>query len=145
MKTWILVADEGRARLFAGERLDGELLEVAGFAHPAAHHPESEAQDRLPRVQESVGSARHAIQPRTSAEDKQADAFARALGEVLEDGRVQARYERLILVAAPRFLGRLRSALDPQVARLVSHSADMDISKAGLDEIRRELQDLLAS
>lgn len=145
MKTWILVADEARARLFEAGYTDGELLELAAFAQPAARHPEADMRDRLPRVQESAGSARHAIAPRTDESDKLADEFARALCDALDEGRHQLRYERVILIAPPRFLGRLRATLDPQVARMVSHSSDKDISKAGLDEIRRELEGLLVA
>ncbi len=77
MDTWILVADEGRARLFAGTTTNGELKELASFAHPEAHHPEAAARDHLPRVQERASSARHAIEPRITAEQKQAEEFAR--------------------------------------------------------------------
>ena len=142
MDTWILVADEGRARLFAGKTIDGELKEIAGFAHPEAHHPEAAARDHLPRVQQSANSARHAIEPRITAEQKQAQEFARALSDVLNDGRVEHRYERLVLIAPPRFLGTMRAALDPQVMKLVSHSADKDITKASLEAIRDELRAL---
>ena len=75
MKTWILVADDARARLFESERTDGELLEVADFVHPDAHHADRGHRDRLPRAQQSVGGARHGIEPRTSAEEKIAREF----------------------------------------------------------------------
>jgi protein required for attachment to host cells len=142
MDTWILVADEGRARLFAGKTVDGELTELVGFAHPEAHHPEAAARDRLPRVHESANSSRHAIQPRITAEQKQAEEFARALSEILNDGRVEHRYERLVLIAAPRFLGTMRAALDPEVSKLVSHTSNKDITKASLEAIREELRAL---
>ncbi len=142
MKTWIVVADEARARLFEGTAIDGELIEVADFVHPEAHQPEAKARDRLPRVHESATSARHTIEPRITAEDKQADEFARELSSILNDGRVQHQYERLVLIAAPRFLGRMRAMLDPQVAKLVSHTSDKDITKATVDAIREELRSL---
>jgi protein required for attachment to host cells len=142
MKTWILVADEARARLFEGTAMDGELIEVADFAHPEAHHPEARARDRLPRVQESATTSRHSIAPRITAKDKEADEFARGLSDILNEGRVQHQYKRLVLIAAPRFLGRMRAMLDPEVAKLVSHTADKDITKASIDAIREELRSL---
>jgi protein required for attachment to host cells len=142
MKTWILVADAGRARLFENTSMDGELVELAGFAHPEAHHPEAEARDRLARVQESANSAHHSVAPKTTAADKEADEFARDLSGILNDGRVEHRYEQLLLVAPPRFLGKMRAVLDPQVAKLVSHTFNKDITKATMDAIREELRDL---
>ena len=66
----------------------------------------------------------------------------RARADVRDGGRVGRRYERLVLGAPPRFLGTMRAALDPQVMKLVSHSADKDITKASLEAIRDELRAL---
>ena len=142
MNTWILVADEGRDRLFEGAATDGALTELAGFAHPEAHHPEATARGHLPRVQESASSARHAIEPRITAEQKQAEEFARALSDILNDGRVEHRYQRLVLVAPPRFLGTMRAALDPQVSKLVTQTLNKDITKASVEAIHEELRAL---
>jgi protein required for attachment to host cells len=142
MKTWILVADEARARLFEGGAANGELLEIVDFAHPEAHHPESEARDRLPRVQESATTGRHTIAPRITAKDKQAEEFARGLSVFLSEGRVRHEYDKLILIAAPRFLGRMRASLDPEVAKRISHTSDKDITKATIEAIRDELNRL---
>lgn len=142
MKTWILVADECRARLFESERIDGELAEVAAFAHPESHHPKNGHRDRLPRAQQSAGGARHGIEPRTSTEEKRSREFASDLSDVLNQGRVAHRYDRLVLMAAPAFLGSVRSELDPQVARMVSHSVNKDIADATVARIREELRGL---
>lgn len=142
MKTWILVADEARARLFESERMDGELLEVADFVHPDAHHADRGHRDRLPRAHESVGAARHGIEPRTSAEEKYSQEFASELSHFLNDARVAHRYDHLVLMAAPAFLGSVRSELDPQVARMVTHALDKQITDASVDRIRDELRRL---
>ena len=142
MKTWILVADEAHARLFESERLDGELSEVADFVHPEAHHADRGHRDRLPRAHESVGGARHAIEPRTSAEEKITREFAAELSGFLNEARVAHRYDNLVLMAAPAFLGSVRSELDPQVARMVTHALDKQITDASVDRIRDELRHL---
>lgn len=142
MKTWILVADEAHARLFESERADGELLEVADFVHPEAHHADRGHRDRLPRGHESVGGARHAIEPRTSTEQKIRHEFAAELSDFLNEARVANRYDSLVLMAAPAFLGSVRSELDPQVARMVTHALDKQITDASMDRIREELSHL---
>ncbi|TWI12064.1 host attachment protein [Aerolutibacter ruishenii] len=142
MKTWILVADEAHARLFESERVDGELLEVADFVHPEAHHADRGHRDRMPRAQQSVGSARHGIEPRTSTEDKNRREFAAELSGFLSEARVAHRYDSLVLMAAPAFLGSVRSELDPQVARMVTHALDKQVTDASLDRIRDELRHL---
>jgi protein required for attachment to host cells len=129
MKTWILVADEARARVFEAERGDAVLVEVADFIHDAGrHHPQERFADRLPRAHDSMGSARHAIEPHTDAEMIEAQRFARRLGDVLEVARNEQRYARLIVLAAPRFLGTLRETLGAQVAKLVVAEVDKDLT-----------------
>lgn len=142
MKTWILVADEAHARLFESERANGELLEVADFVHPEAHHADRGHRDRLPRSQQSVGSARHGIEPRTSSEAKIRHEFAAELSDFLNEARVANRYDNLVLMAAPAFLGSVRSELDPQVARMVTHALDKQITDASMERIREELSHL---
>lgn len=142
MKTWVLVADEAHARLFESERANGELLEVADFVHPDAHHADRGHRDRLPRAHQSVGGARHGIEPRTSTEEKIRHEFAAELSDFLNEARVANRYDNLVLMAAPAFLGSVRSELDPQVARMVTHALDKQITDASMDRIREELSHL---
>lgn len=140
MKTWILVADSARARLFEIGASDGQLFEVGGYANPEAQVKPSEVgYDKPPRAQESVGSARHAIEPHTDPHDKPALKFAHGLAEILEQGRTQQHYTRLLLVAPPRFLGQLNQALGREVAKLVAKTISKDYSRADASEIRAML------
>ena len=137
MTTWILVADESRARLFKAQAKDGQLEEIADIAHPEGRMHEGEmTRDRLPRTQESVGGARHAIEPHTSVEDKVSLEFARELAERLEHGRVDHAYDELVLVAAPRFLGVLRATIGHEVSKLVVKSIDKGITRSTPEQIR---------
>ena len=90
----------------------------------------------------AVGGARHAIEPRTSTEEKIRHEFAAELSDFLNEARVANRYDNLVLMAAPAFLGSVRSELDPQVARMVTHALDKQITDASMDRIREELSHL---
>ena len=137
MKTWILVADSARARVFEVGAKDGQLFEVGGYANPEAHSKPSEiGRDKPPRAQESAGPARHAIEPHTDPHDKPALKFAHELAAILEQGRVEHSYGRLVLAAPPRFLGQLNQALGQQVSKLVAKTISKDYSRADADEIR---------
>jgi len=118
--TWVLVADLGRARLLELQRPDGRLLEIESFVNPQGRGPEREQRtDRPPRVQESANSARHAIEPHTSLREKSAERFARELSEMLERGRHDSRFDRLLVIAPPQFLGVLRVAFGKSLRDLV--------------------------
>lgn len=138
--TWILVADRARARLFASSPEGNALTELEDFINPNGHKPDSAYNyDRPPRSIESVGGARHAIEPHTTADEKVSASFARELNEVLERGRVDHRYERLILAAPPRFLGFLHQALDKQVRACVVAELDKELTTLPTSEIHQHL------
>jgi protein required for attachment to host cells len=144
MATWILVADEGRARLLEAERADGALVERQSFVHEEARqHARDVVADRLPRAHESVGGARHAIEPRTDLETVEASRFARELAAVLEQGRTAGRYQGLVLVAPPRFLGVLRGTLSDGVLRHVTGSLDKDVTRDRIDAIAERVRPML--
>lgn len=144
MTTWILVADQARARLFESQIADGALAELADYAHPEALEKPSEVGYQAPpRVHESASSTRHAITPHTAPRDKVALEFAHGLSEVLDRGRVENHYDRLILVAPPRFLGQLKGVLDEQVRKLVVRTVGRNITRASIQDISAELDDVL--
>lgn len=144
--TWILVADRVRARLFASAADGRAFTEIEDFINPEGRKPElAYAHDRPPRVMESVGGAHHAIEPHTSADQKVADRFARELNDMLERGRVEHRYERLILAAPPHFLGTLQNSLDKHVLSCVVAHLDKDLTAMSVDEIQARFKPQLAS
>jgi len=108
--TWILVADSARARLFEADKA-GALTELGCYTNAESRAgTRGLTTDRAPTVNESVGSARHSIEPHTSPREKAAGLFARSLREVLDQGQHANRFARLVLVAPPRFLGALHTA-----------------------------------
>lgn len=143
--TWILVADHARARLFSPNQDAGALTELKDFVNPEGMHPaQAYSHERSPRTFESVGAARHAIEPHTSAEEKVARRFAHELAEALEHGRVEQRFERLLLVAPPRFLGTLQEVLNKHVRACVSAHLDKDLTLLPREQILPHLTPLLS-
>lgn len=144
MTTWILVADEARARVLEARRADGTITERESFIHEEGRqHARDVVADRLPRAQESVGGARHAIEPHTDLETVEAGRFAHELAAALESGRVGRAYERLVLVAPPRFLGTLRAVLSDEVHKHVVGSLPKDVTRESADDIRERVKMLL--
>ncbi len=63
---------------------------------------------------------------------------------MLERGRVEHRYDRLILVAPPHFLGTLRQVLDAQVQACVVAELDKELVAEPLDRLHARVQAHLA-
>lgn len=105
MQTWILVADGSRARLFQA---------------PGDNKP-WKLDKKLEREHSREKTDRAEVH-----EDRGEHDFARLLAAQLETKRQGGGFERLVIVAAPRFLGQLRGELSSSLAALVIRSQDAD-------------------
>lgn len=133
--TWILTADSARARLFSLDEPRG-ISEVGSFANAEARMPARALQrDRLPRTHDRIGNGRHAIEPHARPHEKAAARFAALLQSVLERGRVEHRFERLVLIAPPHFLGVLNNALDRPLRACVALEIPKDMTRSSPDTV----------
>jgi protein required for attachment to host cells len=140
---YILVADASRARLIgADETLEG-AEEIEDFVHPA-----SRARSRELETDAQTTSTSAPVAPRSSTEEPEpqeveARKFAHELARTLQVARASGAFERLVLVAPPKFLGMLRQELDRATAKLVVASLDKEYTHESLEDtlaaIRREV------
>lgn len=140
MNTWILVADESRARLFRAGVSDGELEEIAAMEHPEGRmHGRELTEDEPGSSHTSVGGVHHGFQPHTPVHEKISREFARELADLLEAGRVSHAFDQLTLVAEPKFLGMLRSTLSHEVSKMVARSLSRNYTQSTPEQIRKVL------
>ncbi|MHC4548841.1 MAG: host attachment protein [Planctomycetota bacterium] len=144
--TWLLVCDASRARIFGVDTRRKSIELLQEIDHPPGRARASEiVADKAGHVQQSgSGGRRAAMAPPTDPTDVEMRRFARRLGDLLEKGFDEHRYDRLFLVAPPRFLGMLREDLNASVARSVV--ATLDKNHAGLDvrALQERLRDFLS-
>lgn len=146
-KAWIIVAHEAGARLFESEGRGTGLSLIEEIDHPEGRQRDRElASDRPGRsFRKSSGDPRRASMGASEGPHERTVAdFSRALAQKLEQGRVQNKYQRLVLVAPPKFLGILRSALDSSTARLVVGSLDKDLASAKEADLVERLAEVIA-
>jgi protein required for attachment to host cells len=143
-KIWVIVADEAIVRVMSRSDIPGAPLDaVQALTDPAAHgKDEAFHHDAHGRRAASAPRGHSASQPvvaagasaTTSAGESgrhiEAEQFARRVAEFLRGALNEGRFDELHIAAAPRFLGLLRKALDPQVAKRVVQSLDKDWTKA---------------
>lgn len=140
LNTWILVADGTRARLFELTPPNKTLTEIACLTNPDGRAPGRQANtDRLPRVNESVGSARHAIEPHTSLREKSTNQFAHTVSDALERGRNDHKFDRLVLVAPSRFLGALHGNLSKSLVECVAGEFRRNLTALPPEDIHARL------
>ena len=141
---WVVVADAARARIFSTDNAKVPLQPVEQLVSPEARlHERDLKSDRPGSTYDSHGDGRHATGTSTSPKQQVAVRFAKTIAERLELGRVNHDFSRLVLVAEPQFLGLLRKAITPEVAKLVSAEINKNLSKADRDDIRQHLPERL--
>ncbi len=117
-QTWILVADGSHARLFqtvaAGQ--PWQLVEKLDREHSR------EKTDRA-----------------GSHEDRGEHDFARLVTSALETKRQGGAFDRLVLVAPPKFLGQLRGELQAPLATCVVRSHNGDYTKMSEAELMKQV------
>lgn len=133
-RIWILLAHRSGAKLLRtiGYSKDFKLLKEFNF-------PEGRLKNHEINTDDNGGLVEHEVTVCHLAET-----FAQDLAAVLRKGRTENRYERLVLIAEPRFLGVLRNCLDKETAKKISkisHHNYTNLSKNALTEC---LKDILA-
>jgi protein required for attachment to host cells len=161
--TWIVVADRARARILKpSDEEQKPLSEVidfvgrAGYAGPEKQstekmdeledlvHPEGEMQARELRSDRGgtfggTGVPRQSGDDETDIEHQSAEEFAAEIVDYLDKARQQNKFDKLGLVAAPMFLGVLRSKLTSPLEKMITLEINKDYSKLKTEEIRQHL------
>ena len=146
--TWIVSADTGRARIFSESDAHSPLQEVEDMVNPAARMRTSEElTDNMDTF--AGGKSVHntggqlpssQYEPQQTPEEREEQMFAREVCAMLLKARQAGRFDRLALVAAPRFLGVLRMQLDPQLKPLLSYEIDKDYAHSNGQQLREQIR-----
>jgi protein required for attachment to host cells len=151
--TWILIANGAKAKVLAHDRKSGTLSPA--FPHEflgSTAQSKEIASDRPGRSFESAGRGqpadvgahgRHAMEPRTDPQRHAEYAFARDLAHHLQEAASKNRFQRLVVVAAPKTLGDLRELLPDSVKKLVTVELDKDLTNLPERDLPRHLGDAL--
>ena len=142
--TWILAAESARARIFSVSSGGKKLREVADLCHPEARLHDRELTSDLPgRSFDSHGEGRHGMEQATSPHDQEAQIFATELARQLDRGQRDGSFDSLILVAPPKFLGRLRPELSKPVQDVLLGEIDKNLVNADGDTLFQQVSSLL--
>lgn len=144
-KTWILIADGARARIFLNEGPGKGVTPVDGGTFEGDHEASREMlEDKPGRTFESANATRHAYEPRHDPHRELKRTFAAKLAAMLDQRLLERAYDRVILVAPPATLGDLRDALTDAVRAVLYAELDKDLTKTPQKEIPDHLGAVLA-
>lgn len=143
--TWILVADGARARIYKNEG-PGKGVEPAvdeEFRHDLPRTREM-GTDRPGRVHESATTGRSAMENPVDWHRFEKEKFAKEIAGILDRASTAGAFKRLILVAPPRTLGDLRTALSANTRKKVTGEIDKDLTQVTPGELPDHLGGVLA-
>ena len=137
--TWIIAADSSRARILQVTDREKQLAEIEDLLNPEGRvHDRELLADGHPRFHGTSGPA--SDRQEMSATEHATELFAKRVGEYLDKARTAHRYDRLHLIAPPKFLGQLRKELGKEVQKLVTEELPKDLSWLDARDIARHLR-----
>ena len=142
IRTWILVADGSRARVYESLGSGTELREVL-HEDGATLQTHEIASDRGGRHHDATGAGRHAVTAASDPQRHNEKEFARRICSVLDRKASEGAFDRLVLTAAPATLGDIRGMLHKITRELVHAEVDKDFVPLSSRDLVARLADVV--
>lgn len=143
--TWILIAHRAGARIFVNYGPGKGLKVIAKLDHPEGRLNDQEMDSDKPGrgISSAHGGPHHSLSPEQDSKEHAVEKFAQVLAKKLDDGRNQNEFDQLILAADPRFLGRIKTALNAQTAGKIVGTLGKDLWEVADRDIPGHLRELI--
>jgi protein required for attachment to host cells len=134
-KTWVVVAESSRAKIYQVEKNDSKhsLKELKGFTHSTSRNHKSQ----LSGSQQKESRHSQLTDLHDTHKDHERTEFARSLSQHLNNARTKGKFKKLILMSPPKFLGDLRKNLGHETNKHVVTAIDKNL-------VRHDVQDIQA-
>ena len=143
-RTWILVADGGKARILENLGPGKGVHQVPGLEETVTLPPNRALLDDRPgRGFESAGPTRHAYEE-SDPHRQMKRAFARHMIEQLSAMHANGRFDHLVLVAPPPMLGDLRAMLTPALSATIVGELSRDLTHTPTGDIAAHIEGTIA-
>ena len=142
-KTWVVVADNSRARIFTVETPSSPLIEIDSIVHPEGRMHDRDITSDLPGRGAGSGGSRHSYENETDAKEYENMGFAKRIAGFLDNSRKDDRCKNLVIVAAPGLLGNLRGEMNDQTRKMITLELAKNLSHLNANDIRKHMPEFL--
>jgi protein required for attachment to host cells len=141
--TWVIAADSSRVRIFEMSASDQHLQEIEDLANPQGRATNRDLRtDGYGRYYgKGERQQAHTAPPHVDAVQHETELFSKKLGEYLDKARTEHRYDKLCLIAPPKFLGLIRQNLSKEAQKLVEEEMVKDVSWFDAKDIEKYIHD----
>lgn len=139
MKRWIVVANSSYAEFYDLKGKD--LKKIKSLDFPEGRFKGSQIlSDRPGRGFESSGGGlRHALSSETDVHRHEQEIFAHKIIEEIKRGKAENKFEELIIIAPPEFLGEIKHVMHDIVKKNSVHTIAKDIPDYLSDVEKKEM------
>ncbi len=139
---WVVVADRSRARVFQTEGGLDQLQEVQDLLNPEGRQDESEFRHDAKGRYYGKGERyqAHTAEPHVTKEIHDEEMFSREVSQLLDEGCDMQRYDTLVMIAPPQFLGMLRKQLSRRVEERITQQLGLELANWNAPQIRDYLK-----
>lgn len=133
--TWLVTANSSVARIY---QIQGgfSLQEIKVLEHPESRLKAQDlVSDKPGRDFESVGNARHRMEPPTTPKQQEFISFAKEIAVFLNMEGQKGSFKKLYLSASPICLGLIRQHLNGNTVKLIAGEVDKDMTHIRPEEI----------
>ncbi|GGD40916.1 baeRF12 domain-containing protein [Sinisalibacter lacisalsi] len=141
IKTLVLLANDGRARLFENAGVGKGLTELEDMSAEMVVGDGVEFADRPGRNSAAPGMGQHAFDTAEAEHDQAQDAFVKTVLGETEARFAEGGYDRFVMVAAPSTLGVLRAEMTATLKDALALDVDKDYLKLKPAEVVDRLAD----
>lgn len=135
MRTWIVVSDASRARIFESRGTLERLTLVGELAHPESRYKSGELGAKRHSTVTGATGIHGGLSQQTSPKETEAERFARLVATRIDEGATHNTFVRLVLVAPPHFLGLLRKRIGPAAQATLHITVDKDYTHVSAHEL----------
>jgi protein required for attachment to host cells len=140
VKTWILVSSGYAARLFETHNAKDPWQELDTWVNPQDRLRRQDlVTDRPGRIAGQANAQRTAYTAPTDPKDQVEAEFASTLVDTLVRALDDGKFNRLVLVAPPRFMGLLRKSEPKRLSGMVFREILKDLTHETTPEIQRHI------
>jgi len=140
--TWIAVANRSAAHLFETASKIKAPKHLFSIPNKEGRLLNQEIEsDDGGRVKHESQHGQNKYQPPKEATEVVAERFAREVAAHLEKALHEKRFDKLVVVAEPSFLGELRGTMSKQLSKVLTQTIDKDYAAGKTPEIAERLKE----
>lgn len=138
---WIVVANTNCYRIYTYDHKNYLLAHLAEESDPDAKKRTSELVSDEQGHYQTSQPARGAYSPHTDPKENEILHFLKKLADVLEEGRTNNEFEKIIFIATPQVNGLLTKQLNKHLSNLFLNHIKKDVTQLNQNELNKFIKD----